>query len=217
MQNVSGYIMTPLKFIILFFSIALYSCGQNEYYSKVDVKVARLSNKIIPLVNFLDNPDSCKQALLFLDSATTIDSGCFLCYYNKLMFSYSLKKYDKAIEAINGCIRINPLGHDLYLTGGVLYEKIGDTIHSNSYFKKSLEICNSVLDTIKINDINYDMLVSNKAINLIMIGKKKDANEILQKLHDKQTDSDLQKITLSMMNKSKKELVDSMTNSQYSR
>ena len=209
--------MTNLKFILLFFSIALYSCGQKKYYSKVDVKVARLTNKIIPLVNFIDNPDSCKKALSFLDSATTIDSSCFLCYYNKLMFLYSLKQYDRAVEAMNQCIKLNPSVHDLYLTGGILYEKIGDTAHSINYFNKSLTICNSVLDTMKVNNSDYDMLVGNKAINLIMLGKNKDANELLQKLYDKQTDSNLQKLTLSMMNKSKKELVNSMTNSQYSR
>lgn len=209
--------MTTLKFILLFFSITLYSCGQNTYYSKVDVKIARLTNKIIPLVDSLDNPDSCKQALLFLDSATTIDNNCFLCYYNKLMFLYSLKEYHKAVETMNECIRLKPSGHDLYLTGGILYEKIGDTVHSYNYFNKSLTICNSALDTMKINNSDYDMLVSSKALNLVMLGKNKDANELLQKLYDKQTDSDLRNLTLSMMNKSKKDLVDSMTNSRYSR
>ena len=66
-----------------FLLIALYSCGQNAAKQKVDPKVATFSNKIIPLVNYLDNPDSCKQALLYLDSATKIDNNCFLCYHNK--------------------------------------------------------------------------------------------------------------------------------------
>ena len=208
--------MRTLKLILLFFLITLYSCSQKKYYSKVNAQVVRLSNKIIPLVNFLDNPDSSKQALLFLDSATTIDNNCYLCYYNKLMFLYPLKKFDKAIETISECIRLNPSGYDLYLTGGILYEKIGDTVRSNKYFFKSLTMCNSVLDTMNSSNGNFDLLVINKALNLIMLSEDKEGNVLLQKLCDKQTDSTLQKLIFSVMKKSKKYLVESMTKSQHS-
>ena len=191
--------------------IALYSGGQKTYYSKVDVKVARLTNKIIPLANFLNNPDSCKKALLILDSATTINNSCFLCYYNKLMFLYSLKQYDNAVETMNECLRLNPSAHDLYLTGGILYEKIGDTISSRKYFQKSLTLCNKALDTMKVSNSDYEMFVSNKAVNLIMLDKQAQAKEILKILYERQTDQELRKMTLELMNKTKKELVVSMT------
>jgi tetratricopeptide (TPR) repeat protein len=209
--------MTTLKLITTFLLIALYSCGQNTAKRKVDPAVTILSNKIIPLVNYLDNPDSCKQALLYLDSATAIDNNCFLCYYNKLMFLYSLKRYDKAVETMNECIRIKPWGHDLYTTGGILYEKIGDTVSSRKYFQKSLTILNPVLDTMKAQNMNYEMLISNKAINLIMLGDNKTGNNLLKGIADRQQEPELKEMTLSFMNKSKKELVDMMTDSQYSR
>lgn len=209
--------MTTLKLITTFLLIALYSCGQNTTKRKVDPAVTILSNKIIPLVNYLDNPDSCKQALLYLDSATAIDNNCFLCYYNKLMFLYSLKRYDKAVETMNECIRIKPLAHDLYTTGGILYEKIGDTVSSRKYFQKSLTILNPVLDTMKVQNMNYEMLISNKAINLIMLGDNKTGNDLLKGIADRQQEPELKEMTLSFMNKSKKELVDMMTDSQYSR
>jgi hypothetical protein len=119
--NVSGYIMTTLKCILALLLIALFSCGQNPVKKNADPRVTALSNKIIPLVSYIDNPDSCKQALSYLDSATKIDKNCFLCYHNKLMFLYSLKQFDKAIGTINECIRISPSAHNLYLTGGILY------------------------------------------------------------------------------------------------
>jgi len=209
--------MTTLKFVTAFLLIALYSCGQNITKRKVDPAVTILSNKIIPLFNYLDNPDSCKQALLYLDSATAIDNNCFLCYYNKLMFLYSLKLYDKAVGTMNECIRIQPLAHDLYTTGGILYEKLGDTVSSRKYFKKSLTILNPVLDTMKVQNMSYEMLVSNKAINLIMLGENKTANNLLKAIADRQQEPELKEMTLSFMNKSKKELVDMMTDSQYSR
>jgi tetratricopeptide (TPR) repeat protein len=209
--------MTTLKFITAFLLIALNSCGQNNAKGKVDPKVTILSNKIIPLVNYLDNPDSCKQALLYLDSATTIDSNCFQCYYNKLMFQYSLKRFDKAVETMNECIRIKPLRHDLYLTGGILYEKVGDTISSKKYFQKSLTILNPVLDTMTFQNLNYEMLATNKAINLIMLDDNKNGNNLLKGIADRQQMPELKEWTFSFMNKSKKELVDMMTDSKYSR
>jgi tetratricopeptide (TPR) repeat protein len=209
--------MTTLKFLTAFLLITVYSCGQSTAKKKVDPNVTILSNKIIPLVNHIDNPDSCKQALLYLDSATKIDNNCFLCYYNKLMFLYSLKQFHKAVETMNECIRIKPSAHDLYLTGGILYEKIGDTISSRKYFQKSLTLLNSVLDTIKVQDMTYEMLVSNKAINLIMLGDSKSGNDLLKAITDRQKEPELRERTLSFMNKTKKELVDMMTNMQDSR
>jgi tetratricopeptide (TPR) repeat protein len=209
--------MTTLKFIVSFLSIALYSCGQNSAKRKIDPSVTSLSNKIIPYINHLDNPDSCKKALSYLDSATSLDNNCFLCYYNKLMFLTSLNQYDKAVVAINNCIRITPYAHDLYLQGGILYEKIGDTISSRNYFEKSLTICNNVLDTMNVSNRDYEMLIGNKAVNLIMLDNQLQAKEILKKLYDSQTDPDLKRMTLSMMNKNKKELLESMLSDQYSR
>jgi len=201
--------MTSLKFITIFLSITLYSCGQSKTEKKADPTVTELSNKIIPLVNHLGNPDSCRKALLYLDSATTIDSNCFLCYYNKLMFLSSLKQFDKALLAINNCIRISPFAQDLYLTGGILYEKVGDTISSRKYFQKSLTICNKVLDTMSISNRDYEMLLTNKATNLIMLGDQQKASEVFKQLYDKQTDPDLKNEISSMMKKNKKQLLDS--------
>ena len=133
------------------------------------------------------------------------------------MFLYSLKQFDNAVETMNECIRIKPSAHDLYLTGGILYEKVGDTISSRKYFQKSLTILTPVLDTMKVKDMNYEMLISNKAINLIMLGDNKAGNDLLKAIADRQREPELREFTLSFMNKSKKELVEMMTNGQYSR
>lgn len=207
--------MAILKFITAFLFTALFSCVQNTAKQKVDPKVAVLGNKIIPLVNYIDNPDSCRQALLYLDSATNIDNSCFDCYHNKLMFLCSLKQFDKAVETVNECIRIKPEAHDLYLTGGFLYEKTGDTVSSRNYFQKSLTIINSVLDTMKVQNRNYEMLVSNKALNLIMLDDNNTGNVLLKAIADRQQEPGLKEITLSFINKGKKELVEMMVDSQY--
>jgi tetratricopeptide (TPR) repeat protein len=209
--------MTTLKFITAFLLFALYSCGQDTSKRKVDPSVATLNNKIIPLVHHLNNPDSCKQALLYLDSATKVDNNCFLCHFNKLMFLYSLKQFDKAVETISECIRIKPFAYDLYLIGGILNEKVGDTISSKKYFQKSLTILNPALDTMSVHNLNYEILVSAKAINLIMLGDNKAGNDLLKSIADSQQKSELNEWPLYYMNKNKKEIIEMMTNSLYSR
>jgi tetratricopeptide (TPR) repeat protein len=209
--------MTILKFIPAFLLIAVYACGQHTPKRKVDPSVTLLCNKIIPLVNHLSNPDSCKQALLYLDSAVTIDNHCFQCHHNKLMFLCALKQFGEAVETINACISLKPSAHDLYLTGGILYEKVGDTIAAKKYFHRSLAILNSVLDTMDIRHLDHEMLVSNKAINLIMLGDNKTGNDLLKSILNSQKEPEWRELTLPFINKRKKELVEMMTTSEYRR
>jgi len=132
------------------------------------------------------------------------------------MFYYQLKEFDKAISTVNKLIHLKPSAHDLYMMGGALYELNGDTLSSKTYFHKSLTICNKVLDTINIKDREYDMIVMNKAINLIMLGVEVEGNQLLKKLYDSQTDDTLKELTASFMDKSKKELLESISENKYS-
>ncbi|MBK6825879.1 MAG: hypothetical protein IPG86_02910 [Chitinophagaceae bacterium] len=209
--------MTILKFISGFLLIAFYSCGQNTAKKKIDPEATALSNKIIPLVSYLENPDSCKKALLYLDSATNIDNNCFTCHHNKLMFLSSLKQFKRAVETVNECLRLMPTAYDLYLTGGILYEKIGDTISSKKYFEKSLNILNPVLDTMTTQNIEYQVFSMYKAINLIMIGENKSGNDLLKLLIEREQEPELKQNMLTFMNKTKKQLVEMFTEAQYSR
>jgi tetratricopeptide (TPR) repeat protein len=204
--------MTTLKFAFPFLFIALYSCGQKPNIHKINAESVRLNNKIIPLISFTNNPDSCKKALLFLDSATAIDNDDFIAYYNKLMFLYGLKQYDKAINTANELIRLRPNAHDLFMLKGNLLNKIGDTTSANLNFEKSLGICNSALDTMQETNRDYIMLVTDKAVNLIMLGDSAKANKILKILYDKQPDDPEfenvdKKYILSLMNKSRSQLI----------
>jgi tetratricopeptide (TPR) repeat protein len=133
------------------------------------------------------------------------------------MFLSSLKKYDKAIIAINNCLRITPNAHDIYLTGGILYENLGDTISSKTYFQKSLTICNIVLDTMNTKNRDYVMFTTNKAINLIMLGDSIRANKLLKYLYDTQPDDPEynnveKKYIQSLMNRNKTQLMDLSSN-----
>lgn len=215
--------MTILKLITTFLLIALYSCGQNPTKHKVDPAAVQLNNRAMTLVLFIDNPDSSKKAISLLDKATLIDSNYFLCYANKLMFYYQLKQYDKLIWTNNKLIQLRPSAQDLYLRGGIFYEQIGDIESAKGYFKKSLTICNAVLDTMNTKNRDFVMLTTNQAINLIMLNDSARANNILKVLYDNRSDDPQfenieKKYIQSLMNKNKKDVIELLNNPQkYSR
>lgn len=217
-EKINDKIMTRLKITLLFLLICFCSCSQNEVKHTINPTAVRLNRQIVPLFPYTDNPDSCVKALSYLDSATSIDSFCFLCYYNKLMFLIPLKKFKNAITAINECIRIKPRAHDLYLMGGMFYRKVSDTLNSNKYFRKSLMICNAVLDTMSKNNRDYYvMLTTNKAINLIMLGNEKKGNETLKNLYDSLPDDQefgtaAREAILLWMNKNENQILENFFN-----
>ena len=221
--DASGYIMTTLKFITAFLLITLYSCGQKPAKYKPDPAAVQLNNQAMTLVSYIDNADSSKKAISLLDEATSIDSNYFRGYSNKLMFYYQLKQFNKAILTNNKLIQLRPNAHDLYMTGGMFYEQVGDTASSKAYFNKSLTICNAVLDTMNRKNRDFVMVTTNQAIDLIMLNDSAKANKVLKDLYgsqpdDPQYDNVEKKYIQSLMNKSKRDLIDFMNNpDKYSR
>jgi tetratricopeptide (TPR) repeat protein len=199
--------MAPPRLTIILLLSGLFACGQNPPKHKADPAAVEFNKKALGLMAFVDNLDSSRKAVSLLDSATLIDSNFFAGYYNKLMFLNSLRQFDKAILAANNAIRIRPFAHDLYLTRGIFYDQLGDTISSTNDFQRSLAICNTVLDTMDSKNTAFDYLLMNKATNLIMLGDQKEGNRFLKQLYDKETDEGFKKFYGSLMNKPKKEFL----------
>jgi tetratricopeptide (TPR) repeat protein len=209
--------MTTIKFILIFLSIALYSCGQKNTKTKVDQTAVNINNSAMTMVKYLKNADSSQKAIELLDSATTLDTNYYLGYFNKLMFLNNLKQFDKAILTTQNLIRLRPDAHDLYIIGGVFCEKNSDTISSKGYFQKSLAICNVVLDTMSFKNSDYEMIMTNKAVNLIMLNRNAEANTVLKKLGETQSDGEMKNITLSMMGLNKNQLIEMYYSDKNSR
>jgi tetratricopeptide (TPR) repeat protein len=210
--------MNSLKLISVFLLYSFCSCGQSKTKHKTNPKAVQLSNKIVPLVSHLDNPDSCRLALIYLDSATQIDDSCVLCYSNKLMFLYSLGEFAKAANTTDTLISLRPQAYIFLQQGGILHYKIGDTAIAKNYFEKSLTICNSVLDTMKTDDSNYFLFATAKAINLIMLDEKPKAEQILSTLYKNEKDVQIKKQIALWMKRDKNTIVDMIINPEkYSR
>ena len=215
--DVGGYFMTTIKFILIFLSITFCSCGQKNTKDKVDQAAVKFNNSAMAMVKYLKNADSSQKAVELLDSATRLDTNYYLGYFNKLMFLNSLKQYDKAILTTQNLIRLRPDAHDLYIIGGVFCEKNYDTISSKKYFQKSLEIFDFVLDTMSFKYNDYEMIMTNKAVNLIMLNRNAEANALLKKLGETQSDGTMKKITLSLMGLNKNQLIEMYYSDKNSR
>ena len=163
-------------------------------------------SQALGLMKFVKEKDSCRKAIQLLDKATSSDSNFFNAHYNKLPFLNELKDYKKCIAVINSLNRIKPNANDIYLLSGVFLDKIGDTTLANNYFSKSLEICSNVLDTMHISNNDYQILLGNKAFNLIMTGDRAKADKAFQSLYLLQSDEEIKKETLAISKMTKQQL-----------
>jgi tetratricopeptide (TPR) repeat protein len=201
--------MMTLKFTLVLLLFGLFSCGQIGSKHTIDPYAKKLNDSAVRLTFRMHDSDY-QNAILLLDQATTVDNNYFLAYWNKLSFQSRLKQYDKAIVTTKNLIRIRPMAPDLHVTCGILYERIGDTISAPLDFQKALSLYNDVLDTMNVSNRDYDMLFMNRAVDLIMLGKQIEGNVLLKQLYNRQTDDAFKDLTLSLMNKNKKELLEAI-------
>ena len=83
-----------------------------------------------------------------------------------------------------------------------------DSISSQKYFREAATCYDNMLDTMGRNNKKYDILLLDKAVNLIIIDKQKEGNEILKQLYNKKTGENDKALIASFMNKSKQEFLD---------
>ena len=204
--------MIKFKLAIIIFYFSLLACGQKSNRHTANPVAVRLNNRAMEAFPYIKNKDSADKIIILLDSATALDSNYFIGYYNKQMVLSQLKLYDRSTVALQNLIRLRPNANDLFLNGGILYEAIGDTGTSRIYFRKSLIICKSILDTMNVNNRDYATLGINMALNLIMLGQEKEGNGLLAKVYEGETDSSVKELTKSYIKKSKRELIDMLTN-----
>jgi tetratricopeptide (TPR) repeat protein len=198
--------MTNIKILLIGIIFSLSACGQKLSQHTVNADAIALNKRAMSLLFFINNSDSANKAIRLLDSATALDSNFYSGYYSKLMFFAQLNQYYKAIETINHMIRLRPKNYELYSTGAIMYDKLGDSISSEEYLQKSLEICTKVLDTMSVQNRNYHLM--NKALILIMLGHQTDGNLLLKMVYEDETDSVKKEWIHSYMNKSKREIIE---------
>jgi tetratricopeptide (TPR) repeat protein len=201
--------MTTLKLSIFFLFLTLFACRHQNRDSKkhiVDAKAKQLNDSAVALVRSMNEEDS-RKAISLLDEAIKIDSNYFTAYWNKLCLQSQLKQYDKAIETGKQILKLKKAPY-YYFIIATFYYRMGDTTLANDYFKKTLTVCDKVLDTMsKKNKATYEVVIMNKSVSLIFLGQQEEGNKVLKQFYDSLTDSTYKMYTAAFMNKTKEEIL----------
>ena len=201
--------MRLILFLLLFGFVA---CGQQTKKYIPDKTAVQLNDSAMRLAMHSINDSSYQKVILLLDKATAIDTNYFIAYFNKLSYQFKLKQYNKALETAKHINSIRPNFVDQYVTVGILYEKTGDTITAKKYYDIALNKFNKILDTMSINNKNYDMLSMGKGIDLILAGQQISGNEILKQLYNNPIDDIFKEFVSSYVNKSRGEVFENLIN-----
>ncbi|MDZ4758340.1 MAG: hypothetical protein SGJ10_09405 [Bacteroidota bacterium] len=195
------------KLIYIITILLLWSCGEKNEQPKMNSE-AQLYFDSAMMLTATEGIGSYDKAIQLLDKATDLDTNFTMAYWEKLTLLGDLKRYDKALITAQHLIRANSSNPDIYVRAGMMCYRLGDSISANKYYNTGLELYNKYFDTLSTKSENYDMLLMNKGITLVLLGKDKEGNEALKNIYNRQTDSTNKKALLGFMNKSKDEILD---------
>ena len=190
--------------------IGLYASGQTEgqKYS-VNPKARQLKDSAARIA--MDSENYTK-AIALLNEAIKLDSNYYPAYTIKLSFQLALKQYSDALPTAKKINMLRPDDPVPYVSIGLLCEVLHDTISSQKYFAAADSHFNNILDTMDRTNIDYEQIMMNKGINLILLGQQQNGNELLRQLYEKSTSSLMKETISSLINKTKKEILDILFN-----
>lgn len=192
---------------ILFLFTILIACSENqqtkEYIPHPKAKQLFDSASRLPM-------HSEEKAIVLFDQATQIDSNYYVAYFYKLSFQLSLNRLNDALVTAKNLIRLKPQDREVYMSAGFLYWRTGDSVSAIDHFTKASVFFDKILDTMSKSNRSYETILSNKGVNLILIGKQEQGNKILRELYNNGTDKDLKKEYVQFLNKSRKEIIEEL-------
>src|SRR5436309_2510270 len=107
-------------------------CGQTEKKTySVNPKAKQLVDSAVQIAMYKNN---YRGAIVLLDEAIKLDSDYYNAYSNKLTYQFALKQYNEALPTAKKLNMLRPEDPANYITVGLLYEKLHDTISSKKYF-----------------------------------------------------------------------------------
>ena len=205
---------TTLRQIAFIFTfIFLSSCGQFSTVKKttIDAEAMALNDSAIAL-NITFDQENTLKAIKLLDKATEIDPDYYLAHWNKYVFLNELNKKEQAFETLKTLEKLSPENPELLMASGVFYENSGDSSTAIEKYQKANNIYQSILDTTVNVGIQYSMLQSNRAINLILLGKKVEGREILEYLYKNEKDEAFKEMIQTFLTFSKQDFLDGKMN-----
>jgi len=139
--------------------------------------------------------DSAKVLLI---DAIKIDSTYNIAYNNLISVYDELNDTFSVLRTCEKLLKVKPKLAEAWMGSGFVYYKYGDSIKSNSCFKKSLDLFNEQISNLKDTKfINANRI--NKAVCLILLSKDSDGRFELRKLlKDCPEDSNIIRLFLNM-------------------
>jgi|GEM_PF-4029146 len=184
--------------------IIFSSCKEQQSKSASHLQARALYDSAM---NVVFEKHDHQAAIDLLNQATAIDSNYVSAYYSKLSLQMDLKEVDSALITAKKLRSLIPRMPDYAVTEGLLYEMKGDTISSAKCFEQASVLYDRLLDTMSTSNPSYNIFLMNKAVNHIFMGHEKTGNALLSDLHRKQTDPYFKSALESVMNQSKRELI----------
>ncbi|MFY9150862.1 MAG: hypothetical protein WAO52_02525 [Prolixibacteraceae bacterium] len=170
--------------ILILLGIVLISCTEKKKQETYNPKAIELNNKGVGLMKSAEYD----SALIVFDRAIETDKNYYLPHSNKTGIYIGLQEFDKALTESDLAIRKKPDFAEGWIMAGLLHEKLGDSLTASSYFQKSVDLYDKL-----INDpANKDRIVKNKinrAFAIIIQGKEKEGKEELSKLKAENPDN----------------------------
>jgi tetratricopeptide (TPR) repeat protein len=163
----------PIRYLILFATaFSLFACNESEHKEAIE-----LNNRAMVLYRDSTNIDS---AIILLDKAIEFDSEYFGSYYNKMIFLFEKKDFDKTLSNNAKMIELQPDQPMWVSQRGLLFELKGDTLEAKKHYQEGLIMYEEKL----IENDTWQFKLEYVGA-LIMAGKPNEAAYVFQNLKEK--------------------------------
>jgi len=168
-------LFTILSFVFVFFCNAQSAAVKNELitkYADSTLKTSSLKN----------DSASLYKIIFYSQKIIQLDSNNFSAYLRKYGAELRVKLYPNALLSLNKLISLRPNYTNFYTSYGLVNDFIGKNNISKTYYLKSLNMCNKILDTMSTSNNQYIFMVRDKAEILILLDKIKESNILIQEV-----------------------------------
>jgi hypothetical protein len=200
-----------MRILIIFIFLALYSCKTNSDRSKhnIDPQAKRLLDSAIQEGSH--NGDF-QKGIFLINQSLQIDSNYFGAYNTKFGFLGMMTPYNKdtALGTLLNMIRLKPIIPEFYLYSGIIYIQKGDSLRANTYLSLAKDHLNSFLDTMSKNNTGYEVLLSDKAYTLILLGEEEKGHALVNEILKTDKNGAYDEKSLRIWSKSRREIIDSL-------
>ena len=200
-----------ILYYILFLGVFI-SCEkakkENEK-TEINKQAFDLNNHGAKLI-LTQNNDSILKAIELFNEAIKIQPNYYLAYWNKFTFLNKLGKTETAFETLKQLEKLKPNNPSIKVVAGIFIEQNKDSLEARNKFLEADKIYNNILDTLKFKNDPNQSILTNKAVNLKLLGRESEGNEILKEISNKTTNENFKKNIDNFVTMSREDIIKNM-------